>query len=227
MTPSNVARVLCVAAAVITAAGSASSSSQNSQEPSMMPQYGQPQGEGPPPPQQMEPGRSLGLWRSTFGAVKIEADNAKGGIQSGALQGVWVYQRQGQEVIGYFSGTLRGNVLDFRWQEPGQAGGPPLNGEGWLQFDASGRQYRGRWWSDRKDRVGAWNGWRQGGNEGGDSYGQPQPGPNSGQPGPYSGQPGPNSGQPDAYGGQSYGGSYSRQPPPQPQPQPQPQPRYY
>ena len=167
MTPSNVARVLFVAAAVIAAAGSATSSSNNSdQNASMMPQYGQPpQGGGAPPPQQMEAGRALGLWRSTFGAVKIEADNSKGGIQVGALQGVWVYNRQGQEVIGYFAGNLRGNVLQFRWQEPGSNGQPPLNGEGWLQFGADGRQYSGRWWTDRRDRVGDWNGWRQTGDD--------------------------------------------------------------
>jgi hypothetical protein len=179
MNPGNFARALCVAGAVIAAAGSATSGSNNNnnQNASMMPQYGQPpQGGGAPPPQQMDGGRALGLWRSTFGAVKIEADNSKGGIQVGALQGVWVYNRQGQEVIGYFAGNLRGNVLQFRWQEPGANGQPPLNGEGWLQFGADGRQYSGRWWTDRRDRVGDWNGWRQTGD---DQYDQQQaPGPN-------------------------------------------------
>ena len=198
MTPSNVARVLSVAAAVVLAGASASSSSNQNQNASMMPQYGQPQGGGPPPPQQMEPGRVLGLWRSTFGAVKIEADNSKGGLQVGAVQGVWVYQRQGQEVIGYFAGNLRGNVLQFRWQEPGAAGAPPLNGEGWLQFDTAGRQYSGRWWTDRRDRVGDWNGWRQGGDAEQPQYTQPGPdesgGPYGGQQPPPEGdtrQPGP------------------------------------
>ena len=69
-----------------------------------------------------------------------------------------MYQRQGQEVVGYFSGNLRGNVLQFRWQEPNN---PPLTGEGYLVFDPQGRQYSGRWWSDKRDRVGDWNGWRQ------------------------------------------------------------------
>jgi len=212
MTPSNLARVLFVGAAVVLAAASASSSNQsNNQNASMMPQYGQQQGGGPPPPQQMEPGRTLGLWRSTFGAVKIEADNTKGGLQTGAVQGVWVYQRQGQEVIGYFAGNLRGNVLQFRWQEPGAQGAPPLNGEGWLQFDTAGRQYAGRWWTDRRDRVGDWNGWRQPG-EGeqpaNDPYGGQQPG----------GQ------QPGGYGGQSYGTGYA--PPSQPTAPPSDR-RYY
>jgi hypothetical protein len=106
----------------------------------------------------MEASRALGLWRSTFGAVKIEPDNSKGGLDSGSLQGIWVYQRQGQEVVGYFAGNLRGNVLQFRWQEPSD---PPLTGEGFLVFDVQGRQYAGRWWSDKRDRVGDWNGWRQ------------------------------------------------------------------
>lgn len=155
----------------------------------------------------MEPAAALGLWRSTFGAVKIEADNSKGGLQTGAVQGVWVYQRQGQEVVGYFSGNLRGNVLQFRWQEPAN---PPLTGEGYLVFDTQGRQYSGRWWSDRRDRVGDWNGWRNATQrtDGG---------------APYGGQ-----GYADPYGGQSYGqpqpSPYSRQPQPAPYGQPQPAP---
>jgi hypothetical protein len=161
----------------------------------------------------MEPAAALGLWRSTFGAVKIEADNSKGGLQTGAVQGVWIYQRQGQEVIGYFSGNLRGNVLQFRWQEPNN---PPLTGEGYLVFDTQGRQYSGRWWSDRRDRVGDWNGWRNGTQRAGDPNGAAAP------YGGYGGQ-----GYGDPYGGQSYGAPqappYGRQPAPYGQPQPQPQ----
>lgn len=192
----NLARVVTVAAACLAAVGSASSSSNS---PAVQPQNAN---MSPPPPQEMDATRALGLWRSTFGAVKIEADNSRGGIASGAIQGVWVYQRQGEEVIGYFNGNLRGNVLDFRWQEPGAAGGPPLVGAGYLVFDQSGRQYSGRWWSDKRDRVGDWNGWRQassqgqptdqygaygGAQYGGQTYGQPQP-PPYGQPSTY-GQP--------------------------------------
>jgi hypothetical protein len=44
----------------------------------------------------MDASRALGLWRSTFGAVKIEPDNRGGGLEAGSLQGIWVYQRQGQ-----------------------------------------------------------------------------------------------------------------------------------
>ncbi len=230
MTPGNFVRVVAVLAAVAAAAGSASSSSN--QNASMMTPQGQQQGAGAPPPQAMEPARALGLWSSTFGAVKIEADNSKGGLQTGAVQGVWVYQRQGQEVVGYFSGNLRGNVLQFRWQEPND---PPLTGEGYLVFDVQGRQYSGRWWSDRRDRVGDWNGWRQAGPEAGREAGQEAG--QSGQSGdPWqSGDGQPRSGEQDPYGGQTDGqppapyqqpGPYRQPPPPQPQPQ-QPPPRTY
>ncbi|HEX7839104.1 MAG TPA: hypothetical protein VF469_16620 [Kofleriaceae bacterium] len=154
MSAGNVARVVAVLVACVAAVGSATSKSSSNQDPSFTGPGGQ---ESPPPPQQMEAVRALGLWRSTFGAVKIEPDNSKGGLDAGSLQGVWVYQRQGQEVIGYFAGSLRGNVLQFHWQEPNE---PPLTGEGFLVFDVQGRQYSGRWWSDKRDRVGEWNGWR-------------------------------------------------------------------
>jgi hypothetical protein len=214
MTPGKVLRVVAVLGAVLAAAGSASSSSN--QNASMMTPQGQQQGAGAPPPQAMEPARALGLWRSTFGAVKIEADNSKGGLQTGAVQGVWVYQRQGQEVVGYFAGNLRGNVLQFTWQEPND---PPLTGAGYLVFDLQGRQYSGRWWSERRDRLGDWNGWRQTGQRSADPYAGD---PNAGQYG------GGGYADPDAYGGQTYGqppAPYA-QPPRQP-PAPQQPPRSY
>ena len=112
---------------------------------------------------------------------------------------------------------LRGNVLEFKWQEPND---PPLTGSGYLVFDRSGRQYSGRWWSDRRDRVGDWNGWRNA--PGGEQY-RPSPSQD-----PYAD---PSS---DAYGGPTYGEpGPSRDPygprPPQPQrrPAPQPQPGTY
>ncbi|MEO7096728.1 MAG: hypothetical protein ABI175_25950 [Polyangiales bacterium] len=222
MSVGNVARVVAVLAAVVAAAGSATSGSNDNK--SMMQQQGQNQ--TPPPPQQMEAARALGLWRSTFGGVKIEADDSKGGINTGAVQGVWVYKRAGAEVIGYFSGSLRGNVLDFRWQEPNN---PPLTGAGYLVFDPQGRQYSGRWWSDRKDRIGDWNGWRQGATQGGDQYQQPQP-PTQGGFGAQAYGGGSPYGAASPYGGAAYG--YQQQPPPQqrsPYYQPQqrqPQPYY-
>ncbi len=199
----NVARVLAVAGACLAAAGSATSTSNNTQPTAM-----QGEANSPPPPQAMEPTRALGLWRSTFGAVKIQADDRNGGLQAGNVQGVWIYQRQGQEVIGYFAGQLRGNVLQFHWQEPGS---PPLVGDGYVQFDPTGRQYNGRWWSDHHDRVGEWNGWRQGETQGGVGVTQPQP--------------------VDLYGGQTYGDPYGQprapQPPKQPTYAPPPPPRTY
>ena len=154
----NYLRVALLGTACLAAVGSATSNQNTGTQPA--PQYGAPVAANntAPPPQQMDPGRAIGLWRSTFGAVKIEADNSHGGLQAGAVQGIWVYQRQGQEVIGYFSGNLRGNVMQFRWQEPNN---PPLTGEGYLVFEQTGRQYSGRWWTDHKDRVGDWNGWRE------------------------------------------------------------------
>ena len=153
MSAGNVARVVAVLAACVAAAGSATSNSNRDQALASSASQS-----GPPPPQQMDAARALGLWRSTFGAVKIEPDASHGGLDSGNVQGIWVYQRQGQEVVGYFAGNLRGNVLQFRWQEPND---PPLTGEGFLVFDQQGRQYSGRWWSEKRDRVGDWSGWRQ------------------------------------------------------------------
>lgn len=200
----NLARVLTIAAAFTAAVGSATSNT------SSQPQQPQNAQSSPPPPQEMETARALGLWHSTFGAVKIDADNSKGGLAAGAVQGVWQYQRQGADVIGYFYGTLKGNVLQFRWQEPGSNSSPPLTGSGYLQFEQTGRQYSGRWWSDKKDRVGDWNGWRQAGGQ------QQQPDYNQNQ----------------GYGGQQYGGQqpYPQQQYPQqqyPQPAPNQQRPYY
>jgi hypothetical protein len=207
MTLGNVARVAAVLAACAAALGSATSRSNTGNQPPP-PQAGAPQAQplgSPPPPQQMDPGRALGLWRSTFGAVKLEPDEAKGGLQAGAVHGVWVYQRQGQEVVGYFAGQLRGNVLQFRWQEPST---PPLTGEGYLVFDVGGRQYNGRWWSDRRDRVGDWNGWRQ---QGGAPAAAPVPG-QGGAPDPYGAQ----------YGGSYGGATYAAPARPAPAPAPPP-----
>jgi hypothetical protein len=212
----NVARVTAVTAACIAAVGSASSN-QNQNQSMVAPQSTS----SAPPPRDMEAGRALGLWRSSFGAVKIEADDANGGLERGAIQGVWVYQRNNQEVVGYFNGNLRGNVLNFRWQEPNN---PPLTGEGYLVFDPQGRQYTGRWWTDRRDRVGDWNGRRSGASEGGDPGGTYDGGTYGGNAyggstygDPY-GQP-----QPQPYGSEPY----SRQPPPQRRPAPPPRPTYY
>jgi hypothetical protein len=175
------------AATLVAMCAAAAASSSSSSKPPEQPQYG-----AAPPPQAMEITRALGLWKSSFGAVKVQEDLSNGAAPGGgAVHGVWVYQRQGQDVIGYFGGNLRGNVLEFAWQEPAQ---PPLVGQGYIVFDPSGQRFAGRWWTTNRDRTGEWSGWRQ--------EAQPTPPPNPGYD-PYGGGA--------AYGGSTYGYGY---PPP-------------
>jgi hypothetical protein len=104
----------------------------------------------------MDANAALGLWKSSWGAVKIETDAQRGG---GFVHGVFVYSQNGREVVGYFGGRLEGNVLDFTWEEPAQTG--PLQGAGYLVFDPGGQRFAGRWWTNARDRAGEWNGSRQ------------------------------------------------------------------
>ena len=97
----------------------------------------------------------VGLWHSNFGPVKIESDDSRGGSH---LMGIWVYDRNGAEVVGYFQGELGGNVLHLKWHEPGEPA--PLTGDGYLVFDPAGSKFAGRWWTGARDRQGEWNGWR-------------------------------------------------------------------
>ena len=246
MNLANVARVLVVTGACFAAVGSATSNpTQPATTDPTQAQFesasGGAGGTGTTPPaaRPMDGARALGLWRSTFGAVKIEADPARGGVQAGSVQGVWIYQRQGRQVIGDFGGELRGNVLQFHWREPGQQPtDAPLVGDGYLVFEPGGRQYSGRWWSERHDRQGDWNGWRQdaprGGQPEGATSGEAQPSLNgtypAGQPYPAQGQPPyppPQQGQGQPYPPQ--GQPYPPPPPPgQPYlPAPQGGPTYY
>jgi hypothetical protein len=149
----GVARIAVVGAVAAAALGSASSQRQ-SPPPQVAPYGGQ--GTQPPPPVAMEPAFALGLWKSSWGAVKIEEDAQLG---AGNLHGVFVYQQNGQDVVGYFAGRLNGNVLQFTWQEPAQTG--PLEGAGYVVFDPAGQRFAGRWWTTARDRAGEWNGWRQ------------------------------------------------------------------
>ena len=178
----EVARALVLAAACFAALASASSSQNSAQAPTG-PGYGAgPQTLSPPAPQAMQPSAALGLWMSSFGAVKVSEDLSRGPAGSGFLHGAWTYQdkRDGREVVGYFSGALRGNVLEFRWQEPAMPA--PLLGSGFLVFDPMGSTFNGRWRTDTGDRGGDWSGWRD---TGGGASPQPQPQP-YGQPQPYS-----------------------------------------
>lgn len=110
----------------------------------------------PPPSTAMAPSAAAGLWRTTFGAVKIEEDGPSG------VHGAWLYEREGREIVGYFGGALDGNVLRFTWREPAQAqpGEPQLGGEGWLVFEANAGKFSGRWWTHNRDRQGDWTGER-------------------------------------------------------------------
>jgi len=107
----------------------------------------------PPAPEPMDPSLALGLYRSSFGPVKIELapDQA-----SPNVAGVWVYERDGEEVIGLFTGALDGNVLEFQWQEPAQPG--PLTGAGFIVFHSDGTGFYGKWWTTAHDRSGDWTG---------------------------------------------------------------------
>ena len=118
----------------------------------------------------MDSSLAMGLWTSNFGAVKIEP-NAAG--DTGDTMGVWLYDRSGEEVIGYFAGKLRGNVLEFDWHERGEP--TPLTGAGYISFQADGKGFAGRWWSHDRRRNGLFSGERD------EVTGVPAPGP-SGEP---------------------------------------------
>ena len=170
-------RLLAVAGAAAALAASASSGASRPPPP-----MGPDEAYAPPPQgRPMEAERALGLWKSSFGPVKIERDSESGPAH---LMGVWVYDRSGQEVVGSFGGPLSGNVLQFRWQEPAKP--QDLVGEGYLVFDPSGRSFSGRWWTLARDRGGDWNGWRA-------SSAASAPGPEGqpfqGEPPPYEGAP--------------------------------------
>ncbi len=106
--------------------------------------------------QTMDVTQALGLWHSSFGAVKIDMDAGQGGAE---LMGIWLYDRAGQEVVGFFAGPLKGNVLEFSWHEPAQPSA--LMGGGYLIFEPDGQRFQGQWWTSDRSRSGDWNGWRQ------------------------------------------------------------------
>lgn len=185
----SLSRVALLAGAALCLAASASKptppinqyNQQNGGQPSM------------PAPQAMDPRAPLGLWNTNFGAVKIEPDG-------GGLHGAWSYDRDGQQVVGYFGGALEGNLLRLAWREPAQPmpDVPQLAGEGWVAFDPSGTSFAGKWWSDDGQRKGDWTGTRAAqplppeasDAYGGNSYGAPTyPPPSYPAPEPYSPPP--------------------------------------
>ena len=92
---------------------------------------------------------ALGIWEANFGSVKIERDSTQGKL---GLMGVWVYDKSGSEVIGYFEGRLNGNILEFDWSEPSEGG--ILRGKGHIRFEPDGRRFVGPWWSEDGKRTG-------------------------------------------------------------------------
>jgi hypothetical protein len=143
----NAARLLVIAATVVAAAASSSNQGERAAAPGPDP--------AAPASQPMDPALALGLWKTSFGPVKIEADETGG---PSSLVGVWTYDKNGQQVVGYFQGALEGNVLRFSWHEPAQPA--DLVGDGYLVFDVQGRTFAGRWWTRARDNGGEWNGWR-------------------------------------------------------------------
>jgi hypothetical protein len=138
-------RALALAAAILASTASSQAPPRRTAPPGVV--------DNPPAPRAMEPNLAIGLYRTSFGPVKIEFDDDVGLDQ---LMGVWVYDREGQEIVGFFSGKLRGNVLEFTWQEPGLP--EPLTGAGFLVFHEDGSGFAGKWWTHNRDRTGDWTG---------------------------------------------------------------------
>ncbi len=159
----------------------------------------------------MAPSAAVGLWKTTFGPVKIELDDKRG---PGQVRGIWFYKRGGEQVVGDFGGQLRGNVLQFTWREPAKPNN--LTGSGYLVFDQRGQRFHGKWWTNAKDRTGTWTGWRHGQQNRQPDNRQPYPPrqPDNRQPYPNDGYdrrpPPPTSPPNDPYGN----GGGNRPPPP-------------
>jgi hypothetical protein len=164
-------RVIVVAGAAAAALASGSSNANR--------QADAPPGDGSTAPasQPMDSGEALGLWKTNFGPVKIEKDPDSGDSN---VRGVWVYDRSGEEVIGYFSGPLDGNVLQFRWVEPAKPA--DLVGDGYVVFDPASRTFTGRWWTTDRMRGGEFTGRRKDVPESGGA------GPDQGSPPPPPGE---------------------------------------
>lgn len=164
--PGTACRALVVAGA---AAAALASGSSNANRPADPPPGGG--GYAPPPSQPMDAAAALGLWKTNFGPVKIEKDPEADGA---SVRGIWVYDRSGEEVIGYFSGPLDGNVLQFRWVEPATPN--DLVGDGYIVFEPDGQTFSGRWWTTDRARGGEFTGRRKGVPEGaGPDQGGPPP----------------------------------------------------
>lgn len=205
----NMARIGVLAGISVLVLGSASSRQTNNQgQPGGMPPAPAPAMGTPPAPQPMAPEYAHGFWESSFGSVRIDRDTRVAAPE--AVTGTWTYSRGGQYVTGYFAGSLRGNVLDFSWTEPLQ---PPLNGVGFLVFDAGGTSFSGSWWTNNRDRSGSWTGWR---GQASTPVGAPAVDPGASQPAA------PNPAEQPAAPTQPAPGAPQTYYPPAPQPAPQP-----
>jgi hypothetical protein len=108
------------------------------------------------PPLAMAPQAALGPWESSFGRVDIEADEARGGLEAGAVRGSWTYWNPKvlREVRGHFHGELRGTLLRL-WFREEQA-----TGFGFVEVSPGGESFEGRWWNRERTQTGIWRGWR-------------------------------------------------------------------
>jgi hypothetical protein len=81
-----------------------------------------------------------GIWQSTFGPLRL--------IQDGDRV-VGSYEGLGYSTI---EGTLDGNRLTFRYQEP------QVGGDGWFDLAPNGESFHGEWRPDGGVQWGAWDG---------------------------------------------------------------------
>lgn len=116
-----------------------------------------------PPARPMATGLLLGAWDSNFGAMRIEADESRGGLARGAVSGSWTYWDPSaiREVRGFFKGTQDGTVVRLSWREGEESG------DGFLELSPTGDAFSGRWWNNERTKTGAWRGWRSDAMQGG------------------------------------------------------------
>lgn len=95
-----------------------------------------------------------GVWDSNFGQVKFQRTE-----KPGFYRGVWMFEREGEQVIGYFEGELTGKQFWFRWHQPGEDGQDRV-GSGRIFFNEVGNRFDGTWATEDGGQNGNWNGSR-------------------------------------------------------------------
>ncbi len=83
-----------------------------------------------------------GLWASTYGRLRFNADGEK-------ISGVYS-SPPGSRI----EGRVEGLRLEFTYQEP------EASGKGWFELSEDGRQFAGRWWTEGSERWTRWTGKR-------------------------------------------------------------------